>query len=91
MDFAPAFAVAVWTLLQLAARSARAKLASAPAAILALCTLWWTYQVTTARIFLETGRGVAAKPPNFTDRPADLLRLESHAYYPDTDFDSYGL
>jgi hypothetical protein len=129
MDFAPAFAVALWVLLQISARFVRARAVcvpsesetapssligshslrrtdahfagkcadggSAPYAISALCAvfvIWWVYQITTARIFPETGGGVAARPTGpAASRNADLSRLDTNAYFADTDFSGYGL
>jgi hypothetical protein len=53
--------------------------------------LWWTYQVTTAKVFTETHGGVAVQPWGGPTQTADLSRLDTNAYFPDTDFDAYRL
>jgi hypothetical protein len=93
MDFAPAFAVGLWVFLHLFAQLLRTRFTSAFPVIAACAALalWWAFQVTTAKIFTETGGGVAVRPPHGPAQTADLSRLDTNAYFPDTDFDAYRL
>lgn len=94
IDFAPAFAVALWAFLQFSIQLLRARFAFALPAILALCVLfatWWAYQVSTAKIFTDTHGGVAAHAPRGPAQMADLSLLNTEAYFPETDFDAYRL
>jgi hypothetical protein len=92
MDFAPAFAVAIWALLQFAGQLARTR----PEARLTMSSLlflllggWWGYQVFTAKIFPDTGGGTVDRvvvAPSARKVPS-LIELES--YSKDTNIDRF--
>jgi hypothetical protein len=106
MDFAPAFAVAIWILIQLGGQLGRGSYLSGQALryppyltyVLAL-TLggWWVYQVSTARIFAKTGGGVVQAPSRRASAPSSNLPLDLGEYSSGTDkigsqipFNGYG-
>ena len=63
MDFAPAFAVAVWVALQFSCQLIRSWFPTRPRIIwlpILLLSAWWAYQVSTTKIFPHTGGGTTA-------------------------------
>ena len=99
MDFAPAFAVTIWAGFQLSCWLIRAwaptriYLVSLPILLLAI---WWTYQVSTIKIFPHTGGGTVAQPnvPKERRDPTLLADMSSYTWPMDTDygipFNGYG-
>jgi hypothetical protein len=92
MDFAPAFAVAIWALLQFAGDLVRTR-SEARLTISSLLFLllgsWWGYQVFTAKIFPDTGGGTVdrvAVAPSAHKVPS-LIDIES--YSKDTNIDRF--
>ena len=92
LDFAPAFAVAIWALLQFAGHLARtsseARLTFSSLLFLLLGG-WWGYQVFTAKIFPDTGGGTVdriAVAPSAHKVPS-LIDVES--YSKDTNIDRF--
>ena len=92
MDFAPAFAVTIWAGFQLSCwlmrtlAPTRIHLVSLPIVLLAM---WWTYQVSTTKIFPHTGGGTIAQPKipkeyHGTPLPADL---SSYTWPMDSNYD----
>jgi hypothetical protein len=94
MDFAPAFAVAVWILIQLGGWLVRraylsGRVLRSPSYLTYVLGLtfggWWVYQVSTARIFAETGGGVVQAPLRRASVQASNLPLDLVEYSAGTD------
>lgn len=82
MDFAPAFAVALWVSLHLLCQLARARYPQQPAIVIALLltvSVWWVYQIVTTRIFPDTGGGAVAQI-NLGNPPNSPLVIDTSAY-----------
>ena len=92
MDFAPAFAVAIWALLQFAGHAARTRFETRltiSSLLFLLLGGWWGYQVLTAKIFPDTGGGTVdrvAVAPSAHKVPS-LIELGS--YSKDTNIDRF--
>jgi hypothetical protein len=98
MDFAPAFAVALWVSLQLFCQLVRARYPAKPAIAVGLVlavSAWWVYQVATTKIFPDTGGGAVAEirrakafgPPAVIDTDAYTRTTETDFGIP---FNLYG-
>ena len=99
MDFAAAFAVAIWVALQLSCQLIRTWSPARPGLILLailLFTIWWAYQVATSKIFPQTSGGTVTqlRGSKNPDEYAPLIDISSYAWPMDTDygipFNGYG-
>jgi hypothetical protein len=64
MDFAPAFAIALWVSLQLFFQLFAVRYPTKPSIVIALLltvSAWWVYQVVTTKIFPDTAGGTVAE------------------------------
>jgi hypothetical protein len=88
LDFAPAFAVAIWVLIQHAGQITRQRFFSrgvsyAPyvsSALVVLLASWWIYQIASAKIFPDTGGGVSWTPLSESSTKSDNLPLSLTEY-----------
>ena len=99
MDFAAAFAVAIWVALQLSCQLIRRRFPERPGLLslpILLLAAWWAYQVATARIFPHTGGGTVSQriTPQNRDDSTPLIDLSSYTWPMETDygipFNGYG-
>ena len=99
MDFAAAFAVAVWVALQLSCQFFRSRFPTRTGLIwlpILLLSVWWAYQVATARIFPHTGGGAVTRlrAPEDSHHSKPTVDMSSYTWPMDTDygipFNGYG-